>query len=66
MSLSLLDLRDALRKGITKRIEAHSAHVAGGSIASFDEYKRATGRILGLREALDEIEELFRRLNDDE
>ena len=66
MSMSLLDLRDSLRKGITKRIETLGAHVAGGSIASFDEYKRATGRILGLRDALDEIEELFRRLNDDE
>lgn len=58
--MSILTTADRLRRELEvrldERIQTYSGHVAAGIASDYSEYCRLVGRISGLREALDEIE----------
>jgi hypothetical protein len=62
-------MRD-LRDSIVRKLEAEglklSARIAGGSAGDFAEYKNMTGRIKGLSDAIDVVNEVFNKLLDEE
>lgn len=64
--MSILTTADRFRRELeallNERIQTYSSHVAAGIAGDFSEYSRLVGRIAGLREALDEIENATHRL----
>ena len=64
--MSILTTADRFRRELEKiledRIQSYSSHLAGGVAHDYSEYTRYVGRIAGLREALDEIENAAHRL----
>ena len=63
--MKILDIRNKLRQLITIEQRKIADRLASGSAADFADYKRSTGRIAGLQDGLNIVEEVFMKLTDE-
>ena len=61
-----LELRDVLRAAIALKMRKVADELSSGRAADFSEYKRGVGRIQGLRDGLDAVDEVFKQLLDEQ
>lgn len=62
----VLDLRDKIRREIADRIQQESDKLCRGQASDFAGYKRAVGRIEGLRDASEAVTAAFKQLLNEE
>lgn len=64
---SMRELRDAIRAKLDEQIASKTASIATGSLTDHAAYKNATGRIAGLKDARETVDEVFKKLlNEDD
>lgn len=66
MVKSVIDIRNDLIAAYEKEITAQSATLIRGGCKDIEEYRKATGRILGLSDAIEKTKDYFRRMTDDD
>lgn len=64
--MQIMDIRDRLRRGISERMGKISDDTVRGSAGDFAEYRRLCGRHQGLRDALEVVDAVFKKLIDDQ
>lgn len=66
MGLSMVQVREALRAEIAAQMQNTADKMSGGRPRDYAEYRESVGRIAGGKDALDAVDEVFRRFFVDE
>lgn len=62
----IASIKERLIQGLNEKAETLSSQLAKGQATDFTAYREKVGRIGGLRDAADLIDETFRRLTDED
>ena len=63
--MHMLQIRDTLKGAIVAQMRKISDELSSGRAADYPDYKRAVGRIQGLKDGLDAVDEVFKKLLDE-
>lgn len=64
--MQLLSVRDAIKSQLVEKMRQRSDALSSGRAADFADYKQTVGRIQGLRDAFDAVDDVFNRLLDEQ
>lgn len=64
--MQLLSVRDAIKSQLVEKMRQRSDALSSGRASDFADYKQNVGRIQGLRDAFDAVDEVFNRLLDEQ
>lgn len=62
---SVWDVRDMLKKSMATQMRKISDDLSSGRAADYAEYKRVVGRIQGLKDGIEAVDEVFRKLDNE-
>lgn len=60
------DLRDVIKQKITEKMASKGDQIVKGTATSYEAYKHEAGKIAGLREARELVDDCFKNLLDEE
>jgi len=60
--MELREYRERVRARLADKISARTETLADGAVSSFEQYRRISGEIGGLKEALDVLDEAYRQM----
>lgn len=61
----LMQVREQLKASIVAQMRKISDELSSGRAADYPDYKRAVGRIQGLKDGMDVVDEVFKKLLDE-
>ncbi len=63
--MQIVQVRDAVKAEIVRKMQRVSDEVTGGRAGDFAEYRRYCGRLQGMRDAMDCVDLVFNKLFDE-
>ena len=64
--MQLMDIRDRLKKNLAVAMQALSDQLSAGRPVDYPAYTKLVGRIKGLRDAMDVIDQTFNKIIDED
>ena len=60
--MQIHQIRNALREGIAAQMRGTADRLAAGRVSDYAEYRQVVGRIAGMKESIDIVEQVFNEL----